>query len=154
MASSPALSRANRRWPAWQRVPPFLPVPLRRRAGGWTPQRQADFIGYLAETGSVAEAALRVGMSRMAAYRPRRHPDAGSLSHAWDAVMAAWQGEGTTPRMVTHEELVEHARKGPFTIRMVRGRFRLAWREPSSSALLRLLKHVKAVGNRRAGRRA
>ena len=53
-------------WPAYARVPPFLPVPLRARADGWTPERQARFIGLLAETGSVVEAARAVGMSREA----------------------------------------------------------------------------------------
>ena len=58
-------------WPAYARVPPFLPVPLRARADGWTPERQARFIGLLAETGSVAEAARRVGMGRESAWRLR-----------------------------------------------------------------------------------
>ncbi|HEY6916882.1 MAG TPA: hypothetical protein VI381_04505 [Allosphingosinicella sp.] len=46
------------------RVPAFAPVPLRYRADGWTPGRQADFLGSLAETRSVAA--------------------------AWDAVMPRW----------------------------------------------------------------
>lgn len=45
------------RWPAYARVPPFLPVPVRARADGWTVERQGRFIGLLAETGCVAAAA-------------------------------------------------------------------------------------------------
>ena len=52
-------ARKPARWPAYARVPPFLPVPVRARADGWTLERQGRFIGYLAETGCVAEAARR-----------------------------------------------------------------------------------------------
>jgi molybdenum-dependent DNA-binding transcriptional regulator ModE len=72
------------RWPAYARVPPFLPVPLRARADGWTAERQARFIGMLAETGSVSEAARAVGMSRMATYRLRRRLDAAAARGGWD----------------------------------------------------------------------
>ncbi|WP_305097137.1 hypothetical protein [Croceibacterium aestuarii] len=82
------MPESNTRWPAYARVPPFLPVPLRARAGGWTHQKQAALIGFLAETGCVAEAARRVGMSRMGAWRLRRRPGAAGLAHAWDTVMA------------------------------------------------------------------
>ena len=110
------------RWPAWKRVPPFLPVPLRARTDGWTPERQARFIGLLAETGSVAEAARGVGMSRMAAYRLRRRAGAESLAHAWDAIVGFWQGEPVALRKVTPSELFERAHEGEFHIRMRRQR--------------------------------
>ena len=45
-------------------MPAFVPVPLRTRSDGWTPLKQAEFLGYLAETRSVAEAARRVNMAR------------------------------------------------------------------------------------------
>src|SRR5688500_16357126 len=67
------------------RVPPFYPVPLRARRDGWTVQRQTDFLGYLAETGSVMAAAETVGMSRKAAYALRARPGAESFAAAWDA---------------------------------------------------------------------
>jgi hypothetical protein len=61
MASeSPRIARPRRS----PRVPAFHPVPLRATRHGWTPERQAHFIGWLAETGSVSEACARVGMSR------------------------------------------------------------------------------------------
>ncbi len=85
-----------------------------RPADGWTPQRQALFIGNLAETGSVAEAARRVGMSRVAAYRLRRGPENGSFVHAWDAVAAVWQGDLQPARKVTFTELYRLAIEGPF----------------------------------------
>lgn len=45
--------------------------PTRGRAG-WGTLAQGDFIGFLAETGSVTEAARRVGLSKECAYRLRR----------------------------------------------------------------------------------
>ena len=50
--------------PPRRRVPKFTPVPLRYRRDGWTPGRQADFLGRLCETWSVAAAARHVGMTR------------------------------------------------------------------------------------------
>jgi len=132
-------------WPAWKRVPPFLPVPLRARADGWTPERQARFIGLLAETGSVAVAARRVGMSRMAAYRLRRRDGAASLAHAWDAIVGFWQDEPVRPRKVTPCELFERAHEGEFHILMRRRKFVRAVRKPSTSALLRHLRRMDAA---------
>ena len=136
------MAESNIRWPAYARVPPFVPVRLRARADGWTPERQARFIGLLAETGSVAKAARRVGMSRMSAYRLRRCPGAKGFAHAWDAVIAISQGASLPARKVTYGELMEHVFEGPLVIRMRRGRFLLARREPSDSALLRLLGRI------------
>lgn len=134
------------RWPAYVRVPPFFPVPMRARADGWSDQRQANFIGYLAELGCVAEAARRVGMSRMSAYRLRRRAGArSSLVHAWDAVLAARRGQERPNRKVTPDELPRHAFEGAYTVVMRRGRFVCAWRKPSTSALLRYLRLMDRV---------
>ena len=134
-------SAAPARWPAYARVPLFLPVPVRARADGWTVERQGRFIGYLAETGCVAEAARRVGMSRMAAWRLRRRRGAESLAEAWDAELAMRTGSDETlpQRKVTRIELVAMAIDGPIRVRMRRGKFTWAWREPSDSAAIRLL---------------
>ena len=143
-----AESNSARRWPVYARVPPFLPVPLlRSRADGWTPLRQARFIGYLAETGSVAEAARRVGMSRMSAYRLRRRPQAESLVHAWDAVLAmrAAACASVPRRKVTPTERLEHAIQGPYVVTMRRGRFMSATRKPSTSALLRHIRRLDRI---------
>jgi hypothetical protein len=69
------------------RLPSFAPVPAKRRADGWTPLRQVEFIGMLAETGSVSAAAEFVGMARETAYRLRRKPGAEEFAHAWDIAM-------------------------------------------------------------------
>jgi hypothetical protein len=135
-------------WPAYARVPPFLPVPLRARADGWTPERQARFIGLLAETGSVAEAARRVGMARESAWRLRRRPGAASFAHAWDAVEALRRGAPIAQRKITPAELGGHALAGPYVVHMRRRRFVRAQREPSTSALLRHLRRLDAAALR------
>jgi len=65
----------------------FLPVGVRYRYDGWTPDKQAEFIGRLADCGCVEEAARSVGMSRNSAYALRRRPDAAAFRLAWDAAM-------------------------------------------------------------------
>lgn len=64
------------------------PSPDPARHDGWTPARQQYFLEMLADTGSVTIACRRVGMSRMAAYRLRRHPNAGDFRAAWDLALA------------------------------------------------------------------
>lgn len=98
-----------RRRPRHVRVPAFSPVPLRTRSDGWTPQRQADFLGALAETGSVLAAARRVGMSRESAYRLRRREEAVSFAASWDAAL----GRAVDPRRkVTADERARRAVDG------------------------------------------
>ena len=85
MTQQACTPRPPRRKP-WPRVPPFYPVPaLRSRRGGWSPRRQADFLGFLAETGSVLAACERVGLSREAAYKLRRRDPVFAL--AWDVAL-------------------------------------------------------------------
>ena len=131
------MAESNNAWPAYARVPPFLPVPLRARADGWTEDRQARFIGILAETGSVAAAARAVGLSEMSAYRLRRRAGAGSFAHAWDAVVAIRRGGKAAKRKVRAEERVAFAFEGPLVVMMRRRRFVRAVRKPNASALLR-----------------
>src|SRR5690606_19079553 len=87
---SPAARPPRRRTP---RVPPFYPVPLRSRRDGWSAEIQARFLALLAVTGSVSDAAERVGMSRNGAYRLRRRPGAESFAAA-----AAWSARGWAGR--------------------------------------------------------
>jgi hypothetical protein len=61
----------------------------RRRPKSWTPERQRAFIEVLADTGSVGEACMDVGLSRASAYRLRRRHDAQAFAAAWDAARAA-----------------------------------------------------------------
>jgi hypothetical protein len=75
-----------------RRVPAFAPVPLRFRKDGWTPGRQADFLGSLAETLNVAAAARHVGMTRESAYRLREKDGAASFAAAWDAILIHRRG--------------------------------------------------------------
>lgn len=70
-------------------APAFLPVPLRPRGDGWTPERQRAFIEVLADEGSVRAAAASVGMSEQSAHALRRRAGAGSFSLAWDAALEA-----------------------------------------------------------------
>ncbi|MBO9498942.1 MAG: hypothetical protein J7496_13760 [Novosphingobium sp.] len=153
-ASDPPNSNKPGRWPAYLRVPPFLPVPRRARVDGWTPERQARFLGHLAETGCVAEAARRAGMSAGAAYRLRRDPEGASFAHAWDVVRAVWSGSAIPVRKVPFRELPELALTGPLAVRMRRGRFVASERKPSDPAALRFLKRMRAAypGRRGAAR--
>ena len=86
------------------RVPAFLPVPLRPRADGWTPLRQAQFLVALARTRSVKKAAFAAGMTRESAYRLRGKHGAESFAAAWDAVLGV-----ATKRKVTAEERMRRA---------------------------------------------
>ena len=110
------------------RIPPFHPVPTRIRSDGWTPQRQGEFIGYLAQTRSVAEAARRVGMAREGAYRLRRHKWSGGFCRAWDAALGLCAPESHTDRdvprpKVTHAELFWRLEAGLCQVVMQDGRF-------------------------------
>src|SRR3954471_3926557 len=66
----------------------FTPVPLRRRADGWTAELQLGFILALSRGLSPGEAARSVGKNRQNAYALRKRPGAASFAAAWDAVVA------------------------------------------------------------------
>ncbi|WP_336978423.1 hypothetical protein [Altererythrobacter fulvus] len=100
-------SRTSPRRARHARVPAFSPVPLRARADGWTPRRQAAFLAALAITRCVAKAARRVKMARETAYRLRAKPGAGSFAAAWDKVLG--KVRDATRRKVTGEERVQRA---------------------------------------------
>ncbi len=127
--SSPIV-RPHRRLP---RVPPFRPVPLHARHDGWTVDRQARFLGWLAETGSVTAACTRVRMSRNSAYKLRTKPEAESFVAAWDAAL------GMPVRKVTIADLPFLAYSGLVHSRFRGGKY-LGWlQKPDTSALLRLV---------------
>jgi hypothetical protein len=65
----------------------WVPVLRKPRPDGWSPQRQRAFIGELADCGSVATAAQRVGMAVSGAYRLRRSPAGAAFAAAWDAAI-------------------------------------------------------------------
>lgn len=66
----------------------FTPVPLRRRADGWSPDLQLRFIVALSLGLSPGEAARSVGKNRQNAYALRKRPGAESFAAAWDEVVA------------------------------------------------------------------
>ena len=129
---SPSAPRQARRMP---RIPPFYPVPTRTRRDGWTVQRQADFLGMLAETGSVMGACEAVGISRKSAYRLRALPEAESFAAAWDAALGGPVRKVTPPPPnFFGETLVQ--------LVLFRGRYRGSWAKSDTSALLRLVHHL------------
>lgn len=135
------------RWPAYLRIPPFVPVPMRSRRDGWTPERQGAFIGWLVETGSVVEAAARVGCSRESVYRLRRREGALGFVAAWD--FAASADEALAPaRKFTPEERVAAAFDGAVHVVMRRGRYVRATLEVSNSALVALMRQYLRAGAR------
>jgi hypothetical protein len=70
-----------------RRIPAFHPVPVCGRKDGWTPRRQAMFIGLLAETRSVEAACRALSMGRESVYRLRKRPGAAGFAAAWDAAL-------------------------------------------------------------------
>ena len=65
----------------------FRSVELRFRHDGWTPEKQEEFIGALADTGCVEDACRHVGMSVQSAYALRRRIDAMEFRSAWEAAL-------------------------------------------------------------------
>jgi hypothetical protein len=130
-----------------RRVPAFTPVPLRYRADGWTPMRQADFLGHLCETWSVAAAARHVGMTRESAYRLRGKPGAESFAAAWDFILA----EPRRVRMSTHELLWHRLFYGTLKPVMRGGKHVGTLHSPDNDAVLRLYR--REMQRRRSLRR-
>jgi hypothetical protein len=126
--------RAKRRRPRHARVPAFLPVPLRARADGWTPRRQAAFLAALAITRSVSAAARRVGMARETAYRLRRRAGSAGFAAAWDAALGR-AAPGRLPK-VTDEERAARALHGLIKPITYGGRHVANVRKADDSALL------------------
>ena len=126
---SKPIRRAYRRL----RVPAFYPVPTRTRRDGWTIERQADFLGKLAETGSVIGACEAVGMSRKSVYRLRSLPGAESFAAAWDASLGGEARKVTSP-----ERNIFCDAQGPVRLVMFRGRYRGWWRTQRPYAALEL----------------
>ncbi len=115
-----------------RQVPSFTPVPLRWRADGWTPVRQAAFLAVLAETRCVAKAARAVGMGRESAYRLRGRPGAESFAASWDRLLAI-AGES---RMSTHDLLWHRVEYGKIRPVMDRGRCVGMRASPDNDALI------------------
>ncbi len=66
----------------------FTPVPFAaKRYGGWTADRQRQFIHQLSRIGVVSAAANAVGMTRDSAYKLRKRKGAESFAAAWDMAL-------------------------------------------------------------------
>ena len=121
------------------RIPAFAPVPVRARRDGWTPLRQAAFLGYLAETRCVKRAAETVGMSRESAYRLRRKAGAEGFCAAWDAIAGAAEAGRGAPerptRKVTHAMRAHRIAQGMLRPVLRGGRYIGTERKADNSAL-------------------
>ncbi len=87
MKTWPPLPQPADKPQARRRIPAFHPVPVGARKDGWTPARQAELIGMLAETRSVEAACRAISMGRESAYRLRKRPGAAGFAAAWDAAL-------------------------------------------------------------------
>lgn len=133
--------------PRQKRIPPFHAVPGKARADGWTPLKQAEFIGHLAETRCVSSAALRVGMARETAYRLRRRKWSDSFCAAWDAAMGnrmrpakGGKSHTATPAKVTVAELEWRVASGIWSVIMKYRLYAGVRRKADNSALLQWAK--------------
>ena len=93
----------------------FTPVPLRRRADGWSPDLQLRFIQALSRGLTPGEAARSVGKNRQNAYALRKREGAESFAAAWDSVVAhvrQIQAQGRLPRPRTAAEDCPPAQPG------------------------------------------
>jgi hypothetical protein len=110
-------------------IPAFTPVPRQRmRRGGWSAERQRQFIALLAETGSVRAACRRMGVGEHHIYKLRAHPEGESFRKAWETALdlgiariedvamdralygtedpVFWQGEQVGTRRVYNDRLL------------------------------------------------
>jgi hypothetical protein len=94
----------------------FVPVPVRARRDGWTPERQRGFIGRLALCGCVSASARAVGMTKKSVYNLRERPDAGSFAAAWDRALG-W-GDGRMDDIAIERAL--HGEVRPYFYRGVK----------------------------------
>ncbi|MGB7372943.1 hypothetical protein [Pontixanthobacter sp.] len=137
-----------------RRIPSFYAVPGKARADGWTPLRQAEFIGHLAETRSVSLAAQHVGMARETAYRLRRREWAESFCAAWDAAaghaIESIFKSHTASAKVTVAELEWRIASGRWQIILHRGRYAGVRRKADNFALLQLSQALGMASRRGA----
>lgn len=139
-----------------------FPEPVRH--DGWTPARQQYFLEVLADTGSVTMACRRVGMSRMTAYRLRRHPNAADFRAAWDLALveAFRQIEHVAIERALHgeEEVIERSgvteviRRRPCDARLlVRLLDRADERRSNQAAMARQVSELRALIDAQPDRR-
>jgi hypothetical protein len=93
------------------RAPGFVPVPLRARRDGWTPERQYGYLVALAATGHGGLAAKAVGMSQQSALRLRHRPEAAQYDRLRSA--ALWLAK--TRRARIRRERLRGRRRASFS---------------------------------------
>lgn len=126
--------------PTRRRIPAFHPVPVKPRRDGWTPERQARFIGYLAQTRCVTTAAKLVGKDKTSAYRLRKRPGAAGFAAAWDVALG--RGPSTVALSSAKSTGLSagyryHA--GLAQVVMYRGRYRSTCWKDDNNALLQFV---------------
>jgi hypothetical protein len=115
----------------------FHPVPVGRRADGWTPERQGHFIGHLAETRSVIAACRRVKMGRESAYRLRLRPGAAGFAAAWDAALRKPHAPvDLASKKATGLDAGYRSRMGILQVRLFAGRYKGTYWKADNNALL------------------
>jgi hypothetical protein len=93
----------------------FAPVLMqRRRANGWSAERQRRFVTALSVMGAVGPAARAVGMGRASAYRLRERAGAEGFAEAWDIALAMGAD-------MQFEAAMHRAVNGVTTLRVMRG---------------------------------
>ena len=113
MTDSPEPNDPNH--PDFDNLLAFTPVPLlRKRANGWSAERQRRFVAALSVMGAVGPAARAVGMGRASAYRLRERAGATSFAEAWDIALAV--GEDAQ-----YSAALDLAINGVTTVRVLRG---------------------------------
>ena len=142
-----------------RRIPAFHPVPVNARADGWTRDRQAALIGYLAETRSVEEACRRVGMGKESAYRLRKRPGAAGFAAAWDAALGKPHAAvDLSLAKSTGLDARYRSEAGRVQVVMRRGKFALSYWKEDDHALIQVLARLYRARSRarlgRAGSRA
>ena len=130
-----------------RRIPAFHPVPVKPRKDGWTPERQAAFVGYLAQTRCVTTAAAMVGKDKTSAYRLRRREGAAGFAAAWDAALGQG-GARVTLASAKSTGLSAGYRfaSGLAQVVMYRGKYRATRWKADNNALLQFVAQLARAG--------
>ncbi len=135
-ATLPRMSSTRTR----RRIPAFHPVPVSPRHDGWTPERQAAFIGYLAQTRCVTTAAAMVGKDKTSAYRLRKRAGAAGFAAAWDVALGRGRSSvATSSAKSTGLDAGYRLATGLAQVVMYRGKYRATRWKADNSALLQLV---------------
>ncbi len=130
-----------------RRIPAFHPVPVSPRHDGWTPQRQAAFIGYLAQTRCVTTAAVLVGMDKTSAYRLRKRAGSAGFAAAWDVAMGRGRGTVTlSSAKSTGLSAGYRYHAGLAQVVMYRGKYRATHWKADDNALLQYVSQLGRAG--------